>query len=484
MKKLLSIPPNLVECFHEVAGVSPEEYFCTSDPVGARLGSGGGTNWLMESCHRQEAPEKSFEEWLPAEKRILLHAGGQSRRLPAYAPSGKILTPVPVFRWERGQRIGQNLLQLQLPLYQRIMDAAPENFHTLIASGDVYIRAGKLQPIPDVDIVCYGLWVDPMLAKNHGVFLSRRETPEQLDFVLQKPSVNRLGELLHTHLFLMDVGIWLLSDRAVSLLMQKSTGADGSILNYDLYSDFGQALGEHPTIEDPALAQLKVAVLPLQDGEFYHYGTSREMISSTVTVQNRVYDQRAIMHLGVKPHPSIFIQNSHHETTLQPSNQNTWIENSHVPASWHLTHENIITGVPANDWTVSLQPGTCVDVVPLGEKEWVLRPYGFNDAMKGSLEDASTQYLGRSAAEWLSSHGISPSEVEGSADLQNSRLFPVCDDISRMGRLLQWMIADASTEMTETWRNSRRLSANEISDQANLRRLQKQRLSFRNIGVR
>ena len=207
MKKLLSLPPNLVECFHDVAGVSREEYFCTSDPVGARLGSGGGTNWLMEACHQDEAPGQTFEEWLSLEKRILLHAGGQSRRLPGYAPSGKVLTPIPVFRWERGQRIGQNLLQLQLPLYQRIMNAAPAGLRTLIASGDVYIRAGKLQQIPDADVVCYGLWVDPSLAKNHGVFLSKRETPEVLDFVLQKPSVEKLGELMHSHLFLMDIGI-------------------------------------------------------------------------------------------------------------------------------------------------------------------------------------------------------------------------------------------------------------------------------------
>ena len=52
MKKLLSLPPNLVECFHDVAGVDRKEYFCTSDPVGARLGSGGGTNWLMESDNK------------------------------------------------------------------------------------------------------------------------------------------------------------------------------------------------------------------------------------------------------------------------------------------------------------------------------------------------------------------------------------------------------------------------------------------------
>ena len=203
-----------------------------------------------------------------------------------------------------------------------------------------------------------------------------------LDFVLQKPSVEKLGELMHSHLFLMDIGIWLLSDKAVNLLMSKSTGKGGEILNYDLYSDFGQALGENPTTTDAEISQLKVAVLPLQDGEFYHYGTSREMISSTMAIQNLVYDQRAIMHLGVKAHPSIFTQNCHHEIKFQPTNRNTWIENSWVPSTWVLTHENIITGVPQNDWTISLSPGVCVDVVPLGENQWVVRP------LKSSLSRA------------------------------------------------------------------------------------------------
>ena len=33
MKKLLSLPPNLVGSFHEVTGLSQDEYFCTCDPV-------------------------------------------------------------------------------------------------------------------------------------------------------------------------------------------------------------------------------------------------------------------------------------------------------------------------------------------------------------------------------------------------------------------------------------------------------------------
>lgn len=175
-EKLLSLPPNLVECFHDIEKADRTEWFCTSDPIGSKLGSGGGTAWLLEACHQKVTPDSDFLTWLGKEKRILLHAGGQSRRLPGYAPSGKILTPIPVFRWARGQRLSQNLLSLQLPLYEQIMEKAPSSLHTLIASGDVYIRAGQpLQTIPDADVVCYGLWVDPNLAKNM-VFLFLHES--------------------------------------------------------------------------------------------------------------------------------------------------------------------------------------------------------------------------------------------------------------------------------------------------------------------
>ncbi|WP_157972867.1 hypothetical protein [Aureibaculum luteum] len=56
----------------------------------------------MKECWKEDISE-SFSQWLGKEKRILIHAGGQSRRLPGYAPSGKILTPIPVFRWERAR---------------------------------------------------------------------------------------------------------------------------------------------------------------------------------------------------------------------------------------------------------------------------------------------------------------------------------------------------------------------------------------------
>ena len=77
--------------------------------------------------------------------------------LPAYAVSGKVLTPIPVFRWERGQRLSQTLMDLQLPLYERMMEQAPKRLTTMIVSGDVYIRAAeRLGTIPDADVARCG----------------------------------------------------------------------------------------------------------------------------------------------------------------------------------------------------------------------------------------------------------------------------------------------------------------------------------------
>ncbi len=506
MKKLLSLPPNLVDCFHDITGHDHKEWFCSNDPIGKKLGSGGGTTWLMQKAFETDckniegdgkaidaagntfdADGKDFTSWLAADRRLILHAGGQSRRLPAYAPSGKILTPIPVFRWERGQRLSQDLLSLQIPLYKQIMDAAPERLHTMIVSGDVYIRATEpLGEVPDADVVCYGLWLGAEIAKDHGVFVSRRDNPGVMECMLQKPSPKKLAELINTHLYLTDIGIWLLSDRAVKLLMKKSMNADGTLKNYDMYSEFGCALGTNPTMPDEDLAELSVAVLPLPGGEFYHYGTSHEIISSTLAIQNLVNDQREIMHHSLKPHPAIFVQNAGIGINLTGVNQNIWIENSCVSKDWNVTRNNIITGVPENDWSISLMPGQCVDIVPVGEDEYVVRPYGYDDKFRGPLADETVLYMGRPFKEWASACGIDITLIDGKEDLQSARIFPVCRSLDDAGLLLRWMLCgeqplgdEEYRKALALWNESRKLSADDISAEADLERLTRQRSAFR-----
>ena len=421
-----------------------------------------------------------FGAWLAGEKRILLHAGGQSRRLPAYAPAGKVLTPIPIFRWKRGQCIDQTLLSLQMPLYRDIMAAAPAGLRTLIASGDVYIRtAGTLGEIPEADVVCYGLWAEPELARNHGVFVIDRQQPEKLDYMLQKPDTSTLSELTRSHFFLMDIGIWLLSDRAVEMLRRRSTAADGSVCEYDLYGAFGCALGANPSKADGELSSLSVAVLPLNGGEFYHYGTSRELISSTTAVQNLVKDQRFIIQREVKRQPSVFTQNSVVGIALTDEYRNIWIENSHVPSSWSLTEEHVITGVPRNKWKLALGKGQCIDLAPVGEDGFAVRPYGFRDASRGSLLSDDTLYIGIPVTEWLVQRGLTADDVAPTHDLQAARIFPVTDDIVLAGKMAAWLLGDLTEDLREVYLSLRRMSADEISAEADLYRMEEQRHEFR-----
>ncbi len=486
-KHLLSLPPNLATNFHTITQHNTTDFYCTSDPIENRVGSGGGTSWLLSQCWKNQDEDQPFEEWLSSEKRILIHAGGQSRRLPSYAPSGKLLAPIPVFRWSRGQKLNQTLLDLQSPLYEKIIQSAPAKVNTLIASGDVLILNNQpLAPLPEADVICYGLWSRPELASRHGVFVCKKNNPERLSSMLQKPSVRELQELGQSHLCLMDIGIWLLSDRAVELLMKKSGYKNGQSPNtppfYDLYSEFGLAMGETPTLEDNEISKLSVAVIPLEGGEFYHYGTSKELISSTLAIQNRVIDPRSILHKDRKPHPSMFIQNAHSEIHLSGQMENLWIENSHISQGWKLSSNHIVTGIPENDWSLNLSSGVCLDIVPIGKTEYCVRPYHINDQFKGALGDDSTNWLEKPFKHWLQERGLSfeSAKLDPDNDIQDSPIFPICTKEELNSSWINWLLDSTTNEtFTTLWANKKRLSANQLSEKANLSRLFEQRKSFR-----
>ena len=194
----------------------------------------------------------------------------------------------------------------------------------------------------------------------------------------------------------------------------------------DEHVQFGGAMGTHPTLDDPEVRGLKVAVLPLPGGEFYHFGTSRELLSSTLAIQNLVNDQRRIMHLSRKPHPSIFIQNTIMSLKVTADNTDVWIENSFVGKDWSLSCRNIITGVPVNEWHVALRPGQCVDIVPMDESSYVVRPYGFDDKFAG--------------------------------DEQQKRQFPVANGVEEAGRLLRYMLGQ-EPEAKRLYEEARKMSA-------------------------
>lgn len=493
MKHLISIPPNTIPFFHQIAGLPADSWFVSSDPKEKRVGSGGGTSYILTELFNTESGD-SFEEWLPKEKRVIIHAGGQSRRLPAYAPIGKSLLPMPVFRWSRGQQLNQRLVHLQAPLFDRIIQNAPKTLNTLVASGDTLIFSGKNLPeIPEADVVCFGLWLEPEKATNHGVFFASHDTPGQMQFMLQKPPIAKIKELVHEYYFLMDIGIWLLSPKAVDLLMKRCGWNGQDYANqlpdfYDMYSEFGIAMGQTPIKIDDEINKLKVALVNLEGGEFYHLGNTSELITSNLAIQNRITDQREIWHRQIKPHPSIFVLNTDIKCKLESSHTNLWIENSFIPESWTLKCNHALTNIPENNWVLNLNKGNCLDFVPVGNDQYIIRNYGFDDPFRGKMSDNSTLFMGESISSWIASHNLTNAfvDLDKTTDIQFTPLFPILRKDQITSGFLQWLLDQNPIRVSEyqqLWISSSRVSADEISQRCAISEIEKQSIQFRQKAI-
>jgi galactokinase/mevalonate kinase-like predicted kinase len=478
---------SLADCDPELAA----RCFATFDPPGSQLGSGGGTAYLLEQAWRKDGAD-SFFQWLKNSSKLLIHSGGESRRLPAYAAPGKLFMPVPALRWKYGQRLDQTLLDMQKPFLDGVMNAAPA-VRTLIASGDVLL-AGEVEAIPDADVVLLGMWTTPEDAEHFGVMFCDRNSPDHLIKFLQKPAPSRTRELSRDYMFLVDVGVWLLSERAVRCLMKRCGWEEASQLfrngtpdTYDLYGEWALHLGSNPEKKDDEFSALSVAVVPVKAGEFYHFGRSNDVIESSCRLQNKVMDQTQLGAVPSLGQPRQFVLNSLFDARRSEANERLWIENSFVPSGWALTRRHVITGVPENDWALQLEEGRCLDVVPVGADDYAVRFYGYNDAFRGSLQSDQTLWQEAPAAEWFRKRGISFEEagLNPDDDLQVAALFPVigkkAEFLPDIGAFIQWLIAsnpEPNAGFRKLWVEACRFSARGLGQRADLVRLYEQRRTF------
>ena len=499
---LLSLPTKAAEAFRDIAPGRGDDIFVASDPLGHQLGSGGGTAHLLTEAWRATCDNKSagetlpFCDWLNDKRKLMIHGSGQSRRLPAYAAEGKPLTPVPVMAGKSGQRYDQLLLDLQRNAYDRFFRQAPGQYRLMVTCGDVMIHFDRCLPVyPEVDVLIVGLMASAEEAQRHGVLVCPTDEPGTLSYFMQKPSLDELHQLGDSSSYYLDTGIWMLSERAILTLMKKcgwrddlQSFIDGQVGFYDMFSAFGPSLGScaydrHSDDVDADVQSLSCAVLPLQDGRFYHFGTSRSVFSSVSQLQNPVADQRSFGDGASDMHGKPIIQYSEVACELKPENRNIWIDNSCIGSEWKFSERNIVTGAPANNWHIELKPGICIDFVPVSESEICIRTYGFDDQFRGKLGDVTTLWMERPATDWFKSRQLDLTEcsLDLSVDIQESAIFPVLD-ISRIDQdFITWLISPEpvrSPDMSMRWQKKRRISANDILQNADVVQSFKSRHSY------
>jgi galactokinase/mevalonate kinase-like predicted kinase len=494
---LVSLPASSVKSFEKLTPNLAKNCFAASDPIGTQLGSGGGTAYLLLEAWRNQSPQSPFFDWLNKSNKLMIHGSGQSRRLPAYAASGKSLAPLPIMDGFSGQVPGQTLLDFQKNTYGRFYMNASNNFVLMIACGDVMVISEKYLPmIPDADIAIFGMPTTPEEATNHGALFCPLSNKQNVDFFLQKPDVERTRKLQQTHLCYLDTGIWLFSEKAVKALFNKCGLKDIADLTskipdmFDIYSDMGVCLGTNPDKEDKELNELTTAIVPMQNTRFLHFGTNQSLISSTLWLAQ--YGLSRTDQFNKNLSNFRVIQYSNIEQELSSQKKQLWIDNSSINKTWKLNSNHVITSIPENKWSLALKSGICLDCSYVSDNSFALRFYGYNDMFKGELSSDCTTFCSISFSKWLKNHGLSLEELQldAHADIQTAKLFPsmqITDlDDSSKSDFINWLINPSSKEndkFKKMYIESERYSASDLLYKSELDMFAKQRSKSKKLYI-
>lgn len=455
--------------------------FVGSDPAGTKLGSGGGTVSLLYSAWRQghRAAQLSLSQWLAGSQRVVLHAGGESRRLPSYAAVGKAVLPVPLATGKQPARFDQVLADFQLSTYRQVLEEAGPRCAAMVASGDVWLELEALSlPSVQADIAGIGMRVSPEVAQHFGVFFvakaagaNGRGGPREqaVSFFLQKPSPKEIYRHSADYDFYVDTGLWLFSVAAVEFLFRRCgwdekrrrfATPNGQPGYLDLYTEIGASLGK----DTPAPAALKRlgwsnltrTVIPLDEAQFFHVGSSRQLLES--------YEQLAAESLA---RPKVFSFATPPSTVDHRSNLAVWVDGAGAaPSSWVLEGLNVVCGAVPAGAPLRLTQEQCVEIAPVGRDAYVFRPYLLDDKLRGAA-DAGGTICGQPAASWLERRGYRSS----SEDVFRLPLYPVVRASEIDQRLLDWFFAtEPSAEITSLVHAHERVSAAAIPDRMNFDR--------------
>ena len=490
-----------------LAGV--REVVVLPDPGGRRVGSGGSTIYCLLELLERELPAAADrsdpEAWEAALRRLrvlVVHGGGDSTRLPAYASCGKIFVPVP---GESDSALGMTLFDRQLPTYLALPAPDGDAGQVVIAAGDVLLTFEPSEVrLGQRGITGLGCPAAPAQASHHGVYCT--DGSGRVRLYLQKPSAERQAEAGAVDRYgqaILDVGVLSFDAAAAATLLSlcdvhpgedgrlRWTGPMGEAIEthgIDVYSEICCAMGSEATAEHhaasardggstldegllrrifDALAAVPFSARALPRCGFLHFGTTREIIASGISLMRQ---DRATPHLEAQ----VDLTNTF-TGDARLVGANVWAEGCRIGSTVTLSGHNVMVGVDV-DAPLSLLPRACLDVLRgrdrSGRAVWFVRCYGVEDSFKVSVARRAT-FCGWPVAEWLAAVGAGASDVwdEGLAPaarrVWNARLFPAEPGPEGYRRWL-WMFDPASATAAEqrAWREADRYSLAEMAQLA------------------
>lgn len=435
-------------------------YAVLPDPDGKRVGSGGATFNVMKYIAEQEPQSENPYK----EKRILvIHSGGDSKRVPQYSAVGKLFSPVP-------HELPDGRASTLFDEFIIAMSGVPSRIREgmLILSGDVLLLFNPLQ----IDSTFNGAAAisikEPVeTGKNHGVFLNdgngyvknflHKQTEQTLKEI---GAVNEQGAVdLDTGAILLDTNLLGALHGLISTKGKIDDEKFAAFVNEDarvsFYGDILYPLASDSTLEQyyqekpegnytgelkecrtklwNVLRQFSLKLFCLSPAEFIHFGTTKELRQ---LVAEEIADYE-------------FLDWSNHVLSTRREDENyssyasyvggravvsdhAYLEQSYVLDDSEIGLGSVVSNLKMRGTKV---PGNIVlHGLPLQNGKHVTRIYGVLDNPKAEL------YFNIPLRELIQKWNLSEEEIwsEGIArDLWNAKLFPICDT---MQESLSWAL--------------------------------------------
>ena len=461
------------------------KFAVVSDPDGKRVGSGGATlgvlRYIAEQTGRSEFGGLRI---------LVIHSGGDSKRVPQYSALGKLFSPVP-HELENG-RVST--------LFDEFMIAAagvPSRIREgmLLLSGDVLLLFNALQ-IDDFGDGAAAISFKEKVetGKDHGVFL--RGENGYVSRFLHKQSIEALrnaGAVNEQDCVDIDTGAVLFSAKILKALfglISKDGRVDekacGRYINetvrLSLYGDFLYPLAEESTLEafygekpegeySEALAEarrnvweilhpFRMKLLRLAPAQFIHFGTTAEILH----LMSEKIDAYAALGWSRHVNSSIGRESVAGCNSVLENGavcgKNSYLEVSYVHNGVTVGENSLLSYVDIHSGDVP--PNVVLHGLKQRDGRFVARIYGVDDNPKGTLED-DCSFLGGTLGEFLEKSGIEIGELwekdVKTHSIWDACLYPSCETIDQAVDAARnlYKIAQGEGDV-EAWRKCERRS--------------------------
>jgi len=483
------------------SGLLPKQtqFLILPDPDGKRIGSGGATlNALVEIAKNSHSDNPFLG------KRILIiHSGGDSKRIPHYSVFGKIFSKIPR---ELPNGTPSTLFDETFITLSGLPSRMQEGVMTI--SGDVLLIFNHTQlDFERMGVIGVSVKTDADSGSRHGVFIEDPITRRVKRFFHKSPEekLKEYGALDVNEQVSIDTGIVWFDPYTADILLNLVKSKNSEIneekvnwwlsekLNLNLYGDFLYPLAQESTFNEylyeasekpktPELIQARQKIwnclheVPfyvetLSPAQFIHFGSTSEYQEMILTrykeYQDIGWERKVLSYCSGINGNNFSTLHSFISASTPVSPQQVIIEDSELEGVFSFGSHSLLSNIRYQGKKLELAENIIIQQLPLKNNRFVTRIYGVSDNPKETIEVGT--FLNRPWRYWFQEVKINPADIwDQSTDsfhrtLWNAKLFPVCDTRDESLEIILWIQNPEKVplEIFQKWLNSPRISLNE-----------------------